>query len=143
MTARCPERSKLAVMTCSRWPCRVRSSDDLPRASGFDRVSQPAVWHRPLMRQMRAFLPDPVTTCSPSGLKAAERTGPSCPSKPLNSFGSSSTSSRVARFQMRAVLSQEVVTTKLPVSSKVAEVISLSWVKPEASRSDPTYCGVP
>src|SRR5512132_1943630 len=90
---------------------------------------------------MRALSAEAVTTRSPFGLKAAERTGPSCPSKPSDFFGSSNTRAPVTGFQTRAVLSHEVVTTKVPVASKAAEVVPLELVHSDASPNRRANCG--
>src|SRR6266545_2318699 len=64
---------------------------------------------------MRAVLSsDAVTTLVPLGLKAANTTGPSCPS-------SSAISLPVAACQMRAVLSVAAVTTSEPSALNAAE----------------------
>src|SRR5262249_13596068 len=71
--------------------------------------------------QMRAVLSsDAVTMRAPSGLKAADRTGPSWPRRTAISFAA-------AASQIRAVLSHDAVTMRDPSGLKAAEYTGPSW----------------
>ena len=64
--------------------------------------------------QVRIVLSEPVTMCVPSGLNEVAQIGNSCPRRTVSC-------SPVAVSQMRAVLSGEAVTIRVPSGLKAIE----------------------